>query len=1031
MHSLAKKTGWFELEEFVDAFEEAQVRDGEADLADFLPPPEHPKHRDVALELIRVDVEYRWQRGEACSSDGYRTRFPELFDDPHAASQVEFEVERLRLRTMDEFRFPEVGHDFLGFHLVGELGRGAFGRVYLAEQEGLANRTVALKVSKILFDESQTLAQLQHTNIVPIYSVHVQRPFQAVCMPYLGGTTLADVLRQLRGHAAPPDSGLDLVSTLRSGATFGQCASCPVGDQRSAAADEKWSIPADAITRNGAIPRSGVTRGATGGQASLPEAVSVEAAPREHGAGESADADRIPRARLARLSYVEAVLWVVARLADGLSHAHARGVLHRDLKPANILLADEGQPMLLDFNLSVNAATGQSAATARVGGTLQYMSPEQLAALDGEAALVDARSDVYSLGIVLYELLSLQHPFPSSFDIGPEALARVRAARRQETPPLTRLNRAVSPAVESIVRHALETDPSRRYGAARELQEDIQRHLEHRPLRYAPEPSWRERAAKWVRRHPRLTSSTGVALVGLASLLLVVAAWALVERRQARLGALEQLRDFETRLPPVLYRLNGARAADRAQWADILRQGRELLRLYDVADDAHWHERPAVSNLDDGLKRALRDRLGSVCLSIAAATVDFGADSQLAVDRALEWNRLADRCFLPEQRPRILWTQRAELLRQLGRNDDAEAAATQAPVAPTQNAVDRYWEGFERAQRHDYRGAVSALEAATQEDPRLFWGWFQLGVCNDALGRDEQAAQCYTICLALLPDSGDAYYRRGLARLREGLYSRALADFDQVVRLSPNLASVYLGRGEARLALNDPGGAAAEFTQGLQRGADEAQALLGRAKALALAGDDEGARRDLDAGLAAQPKGEDGWVARGMARLAADPVGALGDYGQALKLAPGYLPALQNSAAVLGELPGRTEEAIKMLDRALEICPGFVPARAGRAVLLARAGRRDAALADARESLSHDPQPVTIYQAACAYALVSREHSDDRREALRLLATALAKGFGREYVASDHDLDPLRGEADFDRVIERARAPGGEASDEP
>ncbi|HEV3021770.1 MAG TPA: tetratricopeptide repeat protein, partial [Pirellulales bacterium] len=349
--------------------------------------------------------------------------------------------------------------------------------------------------------------------------------------------------------------------------------------------------------------------------------------------------------------------------------------------------------------------------------------------------------------------------------------------------------------------------------------------------------------------------------------------------------------------------------------------------------------------------------------------------------------------------------------------------------APPRPAVDYYWHGFERAQRYDYREAIAALEAATEEDPQLFWGWFQLGVCHDALARNERAAQCYTVCLALLPDSGDAYLRRGLARLRDGRFSSALRDFDHVVRLTPNLAGVYLERGEARLGLNDPQGAVTEFTRAMEMGADQARALLGRSKALGLSGDQEGAGRDLAAGLSARPKGEDGWVARGMARLPADPNAALADYTQALKLAPRYVPALQNSASVLCELPGRTEEAINMLDRALEICPDFVPARAGRAVLLARTGQRDAALADVRQSLSHAPQPITIYQAACAYALVSEGDGGDRREALRLLAAALSSGFGREFVASDHDLDSLRGDDEFERLVSKVTPASGTAKD--
>jgi serine/threonine protein kinase/tetratricopeptide (TPR) repeat protein len=987
MPPLAEKSRWFELEEFVDAFETAQVRHGQANLADFLPPAEHPNRRDVALELVRVDLEYRWRRGDLCSPDSYRARLPDLFDDLDAVQQIEFEVERLSRRRFNECLYPEVGDDFMGFHIVGELGRGAFAKVYLAEQEGLANRRVALKVSKILFGESQTLAQLQHTNIVPIYSVHVEGPFQAVCMPYFGGTTLADVLRDLRGRTDPPDSGLDLVSTVRSGPTIERHLtsiierSTPLGSH--AAAHSREGFPATMVEQD---IRNGIDRS-------------------------------VPWVRLAGLSYIEAVLWITARLAEALDHAHSRGIMHCDLKPANILLADEGQPMLLDFNLSVDAANEQS---ARVGGTLPYMSPEQIEALDGHPVTVDVRSDIYSLGAVVYEMLALRPPFAVPAG-GKEPLAALQANRSAGPPALAAPNPAVTPAVESIIRHALEADPECRYRTARELAEDIERHLSHRPLRYAPEPSWRERASKWVRRHPRATSHVTVALFGVACLALVVAGSLAVERRHAKLNAVDEFRRLEKTLPAVLYRLNGALSNDGQRPVETVEQAHKLLSQYHVDSDEHWYNGPDVVNLDDGLKHALRERLGGLCLSLAAAAVDANADSD-QVQRALEWNRLADRCFSTDRRPRVLWTQRAELLRRLGQVDEAEAVSESARAAPSQKAVDYYWGAFERAQRHEYQAAISSLEMATEEDPQLFWAWFQLGRCHDGLSHYAQAAQCYTVCLALLPDSGEAYYHRGLARLRDGLYAPALADFDQVLQFLPNLASVYLDRGEARLGLNDANGAADEFTEALESGADKARALAGRSKAHSLSGNHDAARADVAAALAAQPKGEDGWVARGMARLPADPAGALADYAEALKLAPWYLPALQNSAVVLGELPGRGDEAIAMLDRALETCPDFVPARIGRAVLLARAGRRDAALADARESLLHDQQPVTLYQAACVYVLVSPGHADDRHEALRLLSAALAGGFGREFIAVDHDLDALRSDDEFRCLAAKATA---------
>src|SRR5262249_42717345 len=143
-------------------------------------------------------------------SQQIRVEVAELFEQAHAADPKAAARLARAVTAM-----PEAGSDFLDFRLVAELGRGAFGRVYLARQGKLACRSVALKVSTELFSEGQALAQLQHTNVVPIYSTHQAGPLQAVCMPYLGSTTLADVLAGLGGHASLPDSGKHFVSTVR------------------------------------------------------------------------------------------------------------------------------------------------------------------------------------------------------------------------------------------------------------------------------------------------------------------------------------------------------------------------------------------------------------------------------------------------------------------------------------------------------------------------------------------------------------------------------------------------------------------------------------------------------------------------------------------------------------------------------------------------------------------------------------------------------------------------------------------------
>ena len=158
---------------------------------------------------------------------------------------------------------PEVGDVFVGFRLIGELGRGAFGRVFLAQQGELANRPVALKVSTDFEGESQTLAQLQHTNIVPIYSVHRKGPFQAVCMPYFGGTTLVDVLRGLRTDSMPV-SGKYFVSTLNNRRSH-------THDEPSQRSGQPESV--DSLRFRGASPRATIC--AAGPSRGSPHAPSI------------------------------------------------------------------------------------------------------------------------------------------------------------------------------------------------------------------------------------------------------------------------------------------------------------------------------------------------------------------------------------------------------------------------------------------------------------------------------------------------------------------------------------------------------------------------------------------------------------------------------------------------------------------------------------------------------------------------------------------------------------------------------------
>jgi serine/threonine protein kinase len=348
---------------------------------------------------------------------------------------------------------PRAGATFHGFQLVRELGRGTFGRVFLARQPDVADRPVVVKVAADVGGEVRALAQLQHANIVPVYSAHAAGPLQVVCMPYLGEHTLADVIARIERRGALPASGAELVRLCRDTDAGHGLPACPALEQLQA------------------------------------------------------------------LSYVDAVLWLAVRLAEGLAFAHARGIVHCDLKPANVLLTAAGEPMLLDFNVADDTKRHAGAAVAVAGGSLPYMAPEQLAVFHGWSAVVDARCDLYSFGVLLYELLT----------------GRLPSAESGPPPRLCPHNPDVPPALEAIVRRCLEPDPARRYPSAAALLDDLRRQQGHRPLRHAGNPSPSERLAKFSRRHPGLTTVTRVAV--LAGVLLVAGAGVALAYRHRLAGA--------------------------------------------------------------------------------------------------------------------------------------------------------------------------------------------------------------------------------------------------------------------------------------------------------------------------------------------------------------------------------------------------------------------------------------------------------------------------------------------------------------
>lgn len=1024
------------LDGFVEAFERDCQSGTSRALKEYLPARGDALYLPVLRELVRIDLEHGWESNRPRALEDYRTDFPELFEDAQGLQEVAFEEYRLRrqagqtprpeeyshrygVRTdgwprsaedpdagyasvrvetaarsyrnyllnrqgeadlasvqIDEWRppasagsevarlfrdlhaadeqlasrvaeglavLPKAGEEFASFRLVAELGRGAFGRVFLARQAALAGRAVALKIAPDVGGESQTLARLQHTHIVPIYSVHRHGALQAVCMPYSGSVTIADVTRRLRSRKSLPTEGLALMAAL----------------------SEK-ERPPGVDTSQGPAPAV--------------------------------------REVLARLEYPSAVLWLGGRVAEGLAHAHERGVQHRDVKPANLLLTDEGVPMLLDFNVAEDATRG-GAAAAMLGGTMPYMAPEHLSAFRSQGSGVDARGDVYSLGIVLYELLTGRFPFPPArlAEESPEAMDRLLQTmllERSGPPPCPRkYNPSVSPATAAIIRRCLEPDPAHRYPSAKALAEDIERHLRYEPLLHAGEPSLVERGRKWVRRHPKLGIRLSVVAAILLAALAAGSAWRAAAFRQAglardtvdRFGRLFRQAQFLLLVP-------SATKEERAQGKSA---AREALDLFDALIDDDWQGRPLMTALPSIERERVRGELGELLLLLAGHSSDRS--------EAESYNRRAELCYGPDAAPALLWEQRG---------DEERAGSEQAD-----NVRNRYLKARGLILRDKrYAEARRLLLRAVRDEPENYAVQLLLGIAHEGTGNEAAACRCYSACVALAPDFYGPYLARAESYYRQGNYIEAEADLDRIIALVPDRPQTYFERARVRRWLKGKDGkpryadAVADLTTARDKGLPDTRLYFFQAQLRRLMGDPDGAKADLETGLKLTPSDAVSWDARGYAQMETAPEKALADFDQALKLDPANQNALMNKASVLAEVLDRQDAARTVLERALSLYPEYVPALAGQAVVLARLKKREQALDLMEKALAGPRDGLTTYQAACVYALTSRVEPNDATTALYHLREALDLRFGMQHIDNDKDLAPIRSQPGFAKL---------------
>ncbi|HEY2760342.1 MAG TPA: protein kinase, partial [Pirellulales bacterium] len=750
--------------------------------------PELAADSEIAVRLIYEEVCLREDHGERVDSTELYRRFPQWRE----AIAVVLDCHHLMPSIQQPAQFPATGETLGEFRLLHELGRGALGRVFLATQPTLSDRPIVVKLTAQTGQEHLSLARLQHTHIVPLYLVQdfPDVYLRALCMPYLGGATWSAILQGLQSKPAFCRTGKQIVDRLNQ------------------------------LEKYGAKPRTAAGPAIT---------------------------------FLARSNYIEAVCWIGACLADALQYAHQRGLVHLDIKPSNVLLSGDGQPMLLDFHLACELSRLAANTVDRLGGTPGYMSPEQAAATTAFKAgrpmpqPIDGRSDIYSLGVLLYESLAGELPPADS----PPDAGMLRWA-----------NPEVSRGLTEIVCKCLADNSSARYGDAGLLATDLRCHLANLPLRGVPNRSLAERWQKWRRRraHALPILISGLLLIVLAIASMGVGGLFYRERiRSAESELLQSQREFNngdylassqhaemgrgslhwlTWKTDLIAELDQQiEAAQRAQSVVELHELVEKLRFI---DDQQLSDK-ALANVAQicGEIWKVRDVLAAPLkmedANAASKSIQLKQLRHDLLDLAILSARLNFRIAPPSDKPeaRVMALQQlAQAVKLCGESPvlnlaEREYSVDSGEIKPDLKLVSLptvmdAWEHYAIGRWLMHQGLLSDAEhqiaEATQLLPNDFWSNFQLARCNYELSRFDQALTSATVCVALAPERALCYYNRALCYQAINRDSDAMYDFATALKLDPKLAPAAFAQGMLLIKLSRLDDAEVSFKWALTAG---------------------------------------------------------------------------------------------------------------------------------------------------------------------------------------------------------------------
>ncbi|CAN5836900.1 hypothetical protein BH23PLA1_BH23PLA1_33580 [soil metagenome] len=768
----------------------------------------------------------------------------------------------------------EPGDEIGPYRLVRELGRGGFARVFLAEQSDLEDRHVVIKVTTRPTPEPKLLARTPHAHIVSVLrEATTDEGLQILCMPFLGGATLSAILIDQRDQARRPSAGSELLAAL-----------------------DRVSAP------------------------EFPEA----------------KLDRSAREILASLSYPKAIAWIVARLAEALQHALDKGVTHGDLKPSNILLAADGQPMLLDFNLSTDwresiegitgAGSGSASSYRDAGGTLAYMAPERL---DGIAnpelarpsdRLDRHRADLFALGLVLREALTGQPPWvpeerPRSTRKLAEQLARVRRGQDPNEP--RKPPNVIPPGLRPILNRCLAPAPSDRYRSASELAEDLDRWRADLAPRHTKTPWWAE-ATRQARRRRRALVAGGLCLaVGVISSIGVAVPHRGTIRTQAQLrleGCWEQLHE-------KVYPLGQHGSWLREPGIDPASNALNLLSYYEAFGPKDWRNREDVRPLSlqdqQELELWLLEQAWRHGRAVLAPEYQHFPEIREQALAGLE--RMTD---LAETTPikRLIWKLRESLMMPesdsglvLGELHWSESyllgleAELLNPTEAVTLGLDPMSIGSSKA-RHHYRDFLSI-------HPDSYWTHYRISSVALRQGLTEVADQHLTFCLTRRPDSPAIHMLRTTCLDAMGRHDEAREACEKALVLAPNSEEALKIRVIIEARAPDP---------------LPTELIIARFRLMTKA------RGHLPVLLL-------NWEAKPPSMGRAEQVKDIAQ--QILATNPENLDVRFNLAAHHHMLDQR-QEALEEYSKILEQCPSYLPARFNRAILLQREHRLEEAILD-------------------------------------------------------------------------------------